>query len=162
MQVIRQDHHGAEGERMFCTNPAYCRAQMVDMIHERSGRPVGQGDGEEIRPARDAIAAVVNHDGSMASPPGRFCRKLATPLIVQTPVHPRSPVPAQPNPARRCENNHRSRDVCRCGSGHTGICMPDQKPRVSLRSTRATSLKFCIPSLTFFIFSCALPGLYRF
>ena len=25
MQMIRQDNHGAEGERMFRTNPVYCR-----------------------------------------------------------------------------------------------------------------------------------------
>ena len=65
MQVIRHDHHGAEGERMFCANPANRRAQIVDVIHERGSRPVGQGDSEEVRPARDAIATVMDHAHSM-------------------------------------------------------------------------------------------------
>ena len=79
MQVIRQDHHGADAEGMFRTNPANRCAQVIDVIHECGSRPVGQGDSEEIRPARDAIATVMDHARSM--PPRHGLPNQPTPPI---------------------------------------------------------------------------------
>lgn len=65
MQVIRQDDQRDQTEWMNLTHTEYRSQQLVDVIDKDRGRPISKRDREEIGPAGNAFATVVDHANSV-------------------------------------------------------------------------------------------------
>ncbi len=71
MQMIRKDHDGKDRKRMPATYRTNRGPQFIRMIDQRRGRPIGERHREEVRPTRDALAAVLDHGDRLPSPTRR-------------------------------------------------------------------------------------------
>lgn len=61
VQVIGQHDHGVDGEWPHGAHRCNALAKYSDMVDERACAAISQRDSEEIRAARHAVPAVVNH-----------------------------------------------------------------------------------------------------